>query len=96
MQLAALTLPLLLAAISAYVGCMSYQRVMSSLGVTVELPTAAYTSAALVAASNPLATIYAAVMLPVSSGFCCSICLPLQLYKIAQSHICNPPLSLLY
>lgn len=67
MQIAALTLPLLLAAFAAFVGCISFQRAMSSLGIHVQLPIAVYTSAAMVAMSNPILAIYAAVFLPVSS-----------------------------
>lgn len=65
LQITALMLPLLLTSVAAFVGCISYEKVLASLGFSVKLPAFAYTASALVAMSNPVLAIFAAVTLPV-------------------------------
>ena len=62
----ALTITLLVAAVAAFVGCATFQGVMARLGFHLEVSSAAYTTTALVAMTNPLLAIFGAMMLPVS------------------------------
>jgi hypothetical protein len=57
--------PLLVATLAAFVGCATFQRVLASLGFHLEISSAAYTTTALVAVSNPLLAIFGVMMLPV-------------------------------
>ena len=66
LQLAALFLPLLLASVAAFVGCITFEKALASLGVSIKLPAFAYTATAITAMSNPILAIFAAIMLPVS------------------------------
>ena len=66
LQMGALTITLLVAAVAAFVGCATYQGVMARLGFHLEVSSAAYTTTALVAMTNPLLAIFGAMMLPVS------------------------------
>ena len=66
MQIGALTLPLLIASVAAFVGCITFQKAVTSLGLSFELPVLAYTTAAIVAMSNPVLAIFGIMVLPVS------------------------------
>ena len=70
LQIGALFLPLLLACVAAFVGCITFENAMISLGISIKLPAFAYTASAITAMSNPLLAIFAAIMLPVGSQAC--------------------------
>ena len=66
MQIAGLTLPLLIASAAAYAGVAVFERAVGLLGLDMAVTPTAYAVAALIASSNPMMAIFAAFMVPVS------------------------------